>query len=170
MLLIVPGVAAKGRIFVLGKDVKGDAPAGLDLSYVGVGRWGDGLGILIGVEGMSRLTGGYDALQRVSWAFDADDRSFRVDAYMQATQQRFVLHERVGSTYRQLEGVRGHYNFDGQFIGILIPFRLLGAKKGTEISGAAAWEGEDAISRIHAAERYSRVFDVLATKKTFVIP
>ncbi len=52
-LTLVQPASAKGPSKVLGRDPRGDAPSGLDLTWLAVGHFGDDLGVMIGIEDMT---------------------------------------------------------------------------------------------------------------------
>jgi len=168
-LALVQPASAKGPSKVLGRDRKGDAPPGLDLTWLAVGRFGDDLGVMIGIEGMTAAAALHN-LGHATWAFDVDDRTFLVEAHVEAVQPRFDLYEITRRHYRELgTGFKGRYDSINGFIGVLLPLDLVGARSGSRVSGADSFREEDANTHLHLATTAVAV-DILDTTEQFVIP
>ncbi len=168
-LTLVQPASAKGPSKVLGRDPRGDAPSGLDLTWLAVGHFGDDLGVMIGIEDMTAAVALHNGAHAM-WAFDVDDRTFLVEARVEAVQPRFDLYEITPRHYRELgTGFKGRYDSINGFVGILLPLELIGARSGSRVSGATSYREEDANTHVHLGTTTIAV-DVLDTTKTFTIP
>ncbi len=99
------------------------------------------------------------------WAFDVDDRTFLVEARVEAVQPRFDLYEITPRHYRELgTGFKGRYDSINGFVGILLPLELIGARSGSRVSGATSYREEDANTHVHLGTTTIAV-DVLDTTK-----
>lgn len=151
----------------LGEDPVGDAPAGLDLTYVEAGKNGPNLEIRIGVEGMTPGTGGYPLLPGIEWLFTTGKRSFLAEAYVDAGQPGFLLFEILEDSYKQIAEIEGTYEWTDGYISLLVPLKDIDAKRGTKIR--AALEEGDADSHVHLGS-LTEYPDYLTTTKAFVVP
>jgi len=173
-LALLQLASAKGPSKILGRDAKGDAPAGLDLTWLGVGRFGDHLGVMIGINDAKTAALNHN-LGHVMWAFDVDDRTFAVEAHVEGIQPRFDLYEITPSRYRQVgTGFRGQYDFINGFIGVLLPLERVGARPGSRVefrvTGGTGRKMRIRICQYLHLGSSALATDVLDTTKVFVIP
>ena len=162
--------AAKGPIKVLGRDVKGDAPAGLDLTWLSVGRFRKDLGVMVGLHDINAAAR-FHNVAHTAWSFAVDDRTFLIEMRFVAVRPQFDLYERTDDGYVPVAtGLKGHWDTLNGFIGVLVPMDLVGAKTGSVVSGADDdLTDEDARTRLGSGDM-SVAFDGLDTTKRFVIP
>ena len=173
--LSVPSSAA-GKMTRLGSDPAGDAPPALDVTFLDVGRNKDALEIRIGIDKMFPVVGGYPEGPGLEWIFTAGKRSFIAEAVAGRTP-KFFFFELLGHSYEQLQGMTGTYDSNDGFIRMLVPLELIGAKKGTLISGYKApldmiqkGEGNDVDTHMHTIPGETEYFDYMTTTKSFRIP
>lgn len=147
----------------LGTDPAGDAPPALDLTYLDAGRNGSNLEIRIGIQGMTPGTGGYPILPGIQWQFTTGKGHYLAEAFVDGRTPEFLLFEIEGDTAQQMGNIEGTYDFTDGYISMLVPLEMIGARKGTTISGA--FDEGDADSHVHTgvATEYS---DYLTTTKS----
>ncbi|HVF52279.1 MAG TPA: hypothetical protein VNC78_01600 [Actinomycetota bacterium] len=170
----VPSVAAPKPVR-LGTDPAGDGPPALDLTFLDVMRAGDALEIRIGIDSMLPVIGGYPDAPGIEWIFSAGKRSFIAEGVASVPDPAFYFFELKGDGYEQLEGVTGTYDPDEGFIRILVPLKMIGAKKGTLITGVhepidflGKGEGLDVDAHVHHAT--TTYTDYLTTTESFIVP
>lgn len=173
--LAVPSSAAV-KMTRLGTDPAGDGPPALDLIFLDVGRTKDSLEIRIGIDKMIPVLGGYWQGPGIEWIFTAGKRSFIAEVVAGRTP-RFYFFELFGHSYEQLQGMTGTYDPNDGFIRMLVPLELIGAKKGTLVTGYEAplamiqkGEGNDVDAHMHTAPGQTEYFDHMTTTKSFRIP
>lgn len=163
------GVSAAPRYKVLGTDPSGDAPPALDLTALLVGRTGQRLEVRIAVEDMLPVVGGYESIPAIAWIFDAGDRTFAVEAYIELGQPRFLLFEYADGEFHDLGEAEGTYDWTDGYVAWFVPLETIHGGRGTVISGADEFTGRDANSHIHY-ELGDYEPDVLATTKSYRMP
>jgi hypothetical protein len=175
LLLMGPSGAA-GKISRLGTDPSGDGPPALDVTYLDVTRSKSNLEIRIGVDMMLPAIGGYPEGPGIEWIFTTGKRSFLAEAVASNTP-KFFFFELKGHSYEQLQGITGTYDSAEGFIRMLVPLKLIGAKKGTTISGfhdplemINKGEGSDVDAHVHNPAGDTEYLDLMTTTKSFVVP
>lgn len=166
--LPLAAAGAETKMTVLGEDPSGDGPPALDVTYLAVGKAGKDLAIHIGVDGMLPGIGGYPQLPGIQWAFDVKDRTFVAEAFVNNRNPRFLLFELKDGTFNQLGDIEGTYDFADGYIGMLVPLKDIGAKKGTKISGMGPKGTDDVDAHVHIGP-VTHVADALATEKDYVV-
>lgn len=171
----VPSVAAP-KLSRLGSDPAGDGPPALDITYLEVGRDADNLEIRIGIDGMLPVFGGYPEGPGIEWIFTAGKRSFIAEVVAGRTP-KFFFFELFGHSYEQLQGMTGSYDPNDGFIRMLVPLDMIGAKKGTPITGYKAplemiqkGKGNDVDAHMHTTPGSTEYFDQLTTTKSYRLP
>lgn len=154
---------------VLGTDPENDAPPALDLTSLTVGRVRKTLEIRIGIANMLPVVGGYESLPAILWAFDAGPRTFAVEAYIEGGQPQFLLVELLDGEVLFLEDPEGTYDWTDGYVAVFVPLKGIGARRGTVVSGAEDFEGEDANSHIHLVVA-EHDFDLMGTTKPYRVP
>lgn len=179
LALSLPTAATgQSRLKRLGEDPAGDGPPALDVTYLDVGKGGlltedgvfQGLEIRIGVSGMLPEIGGYPDLPGIEWVFEVGKRTFVAEGVAGRRVPQFFLFELKDGAVHQLDSPVGTYDSDDGFIRMIVPFKSIGAKKGSVISGADETEGGgDVDAHVHypSGTYYA---DVMTTKKNFVVP
>ncbi len=147
-VLMVAGPASAGGPQRLGEDPTLDGPPALDITYLDAQKLGKDLEIRIGINGMLPGIGGYPTLPGIEWLFTTGKRTFLAEAYVDNTQGAYLLFEQVGDTYELLGELEGTYDFANGYLSVLVPFKDIGAKRGTTISGAGE---NDVDSHVHHA-------------------
>jgi hypothetical protein len=167
------------RFKTLGTDPAGDAPPALDLTYLKVGqaalKTDEGLKrafeIRIGVEGMLPELGGYPDVPGIEWVFKIADRVFIAEGVAGRTP-RFFLFEMTPDGFEQLESPFGTYDWEDGFIRIVVPLELVGARRGSVVTGEVVDElgaDGDVDAHLHIGpETYYA--DAFKTSGRFVIP
>lgn len=175
MSLSLPSSAAP-KMARLGTDPVGDGPPALDLTFLDVGRTKDALEIRIGIDKMFPLVGGYPEGPGIEWLFTAGKRSFIAEV-VAGRVPKFFFFELFGHSYEQLQGMTGTYDSNEGFIRMLVPLDLIGAKKGTLVTGYKAplamiqkGEGNDVDAHMHTTPGQTEYFDYMTTTKSFRIP
>lgn len=160
----------------LGSDAIGDGPPALDITFLDVGRNKDALEIRIGIDKMIPVVGGYPEGPGIEWIFTTGKRSFIAEA-VASRVPKFFFFELKRHSYEQLQGITGTYDWNEGFIRMLVPLELIGAKKGTVISGfhkplemINKDNGTDVDSHIHTTPGQTEYFDDLKTTKSFRVP
>jgi len=169
--LLAAPVGARGKKFVrLAEDPTLDAPPGLDLTYLDVGRTGKNLEIRIGIEGMFPPGGGYPELPGIEWIFETKGRTLVAEAVATASEPLFFLFELTeGGGFEQLATLEGTYDWTAGYTSILVPLKTIGARSGTRISGLGPKGTDDVDAHVHAiaADLYP---DYMASTKDFIVP
>lgn len=163
------------RLVRLGTDPAGDAPPALDITFLDVGRTEDALEMHIGIDKMLPLIGGYPEGPGIEWIFSVGKRAFIAEAVAGRTP-RFYFFELKGHSYEQLQGITGTYDSADGFIRMLVPLELIGAKKGTTITGfhkplemINKDNGTDVDAHVHRPGG-TEYLDDMKTTKSYVIP
>lgn len=146
LALVGSNAYAGGKMTRLGEDPALDGPPALDVTFLDVGRAGSNLEIRIGVNGMFPGIGGYPTLPGIEWIFKSGSRTFLAEAYVNNTRGAFLLFELEGDTYRQLADLEGTYDSADGYISMLVPLKMIGAKKGSHIMGAGP---DDVDAHVH---------------------
>jgi hypothetical protein len=171
---VVPSNAAR-KVVRLGSDPAGDGPPALDVTFLDVTRTKDSLEIRIGIDTMLPGTGGYPEGPAIQWVFTTGKRAFIAEAVASRTPRWFFF-ELFEDSYEQLQGMTGTYDWNDGFIRMLVPLDLIGAKKGTRISGFHDLEilgktnGTDVDSHLHTTPGQTEYIDELKTTKSYRIP
>ena len=167
--------SAAGGALRLGTDPAGDGPPALDVTYLDVLRSKGDLEIRIGVENMLPAIGGVPEGPGIEWIFTAGKRSFIAEAVASRTP-KFFFFELKGHSYEQLQGITGTYDQAEGFIRMTVPLKLIGAKKGTVISGfhdpldmINKTNGTDVDAHVHNPAGGTEYFDDMKTTKAFVV-
>ena len=168
--------SAGGKATRLGSDPAGDAPPALDITFLDVTKTKDNLEIRIGVDGMLPVFGGYPEGPGIEWIFTTGKRSFIAEVVAGRTP-KFFFFELFDDSYEQLQGMTGTFDPNDGFIRMLVPLKLIGAKKGTVITGYKAplamvqkGKGNDVDAHMHTAPGQTEYFDHLTTTKAYRIP
>lgn len=162
-------VQAASRLKTLGTDVQGDGPSGLDITYLKAARVASNLEIRIGLEGMLPVTGSYPSAVGVEWIFQANERTFLVEAIAQVGAPTFLLFELVDGQEKRLPNPTGTFDTADGFIRIMVPLDVVGAKKGVVVSGDNH-EGPDILAHIDDFGAGETDFDVMETTKVYRVP
>lgn len=172
---VIPSTAA-GKMTRLGEDPAGDAPPALDVTFLDVGRTKDSLEIRIGIDKMLPVVGGYPEGPGLEWIFTAGKRSFIAEVVAGRTP-KFFFFELFGHSYEQLQGMTGTYDPNDGFIRMLVPLDLIGAAKGTLVTGykdpldmIQKGKGNDVDTHMHTTPGQTEYFDYMTTTKSFRIP
>ena len=166
--LLAAPVGAETKLVRLAEDASLDAPPGLDLTYLDVGRSGKDLEIRIGIEGMFPPGGGYPELPGIEWIFEVKGRTLVAEAVATADQPLFFLFDITDGGAEQVAMLDGTYDWSAGYTSILVPLKTIGAKTGTRISGLGPKGTEDVDAHVHAG---TTVYpDYMATTKDFVVP
>jgi hypothetical protein len=170
----LPAVAAQ-KAARLGTDPVGDGPPALDITFLDVTRTKDSLEIRIGIDKMVPVFGGYPEGPGIEWLFSVGKRSFIAEAVAARTPQ-FYFFELKGDSYEQLQGITGTYDPADGFIRMLVPLDLIGAKKGSVVSGfheplelIDKVNGTDVDAHMHYPGGTEYLDDMKTTKK-YVVP
>lgn len=173
--MAVPSGAA-GKVVRLGTDPAGDGPPALDVTFLDVTTVKDSLEIRIGIDKMVPVFGGYPEGPGIEWIFSVGKRSFIAEA-VAARNPRFFFFELKGDSYEQLQGMTGTYNPADGFIRMVLPFDLIGAKRGSKITGyhedlpmIDKTNGADVDSHLHTTPGSTEYLDDMKTTKSYVIP
>ena len=168
LCLAAAPVGAEPKLVRLAEDASLDAPPGLDLTYLDVGRTGKDLEIRIGIEGMFPPGGGYPELPGVEWTFEVKGRTLVAEAVATADQPLFFLFDITDGGAEQVGTLEGTYDWTSGYTSILVPLKLIGAKTGTRISGLGPKGTDDVDAHVHAG---TTVYpDYMASTKDFVVP
>lgn len=165
---LAPASAAPG-VKRLGTDPAGDGPPALDVTYLDVGGHDATLEIRIGVDGMLPALGGYPELPGIEWTFDIGGRTFIAEGAVQNGAGSFYLFELKDGSFTQLDSPEGTYNPEDGYIGIHVPYKDIGARKGMKVSGTGPKGTEDVDAHVHAGAT-THYPDFLATTKDFILP
>lgn len=172
----VPSLAGPKRVR-LGTDPAGDGPPALDVTFLDVMRAKDMLEIRIGVDKMLPVVGGYPDAPGIEWIFTAGKRTFIAEGVASAPSPQFFFFEVKDGGYEQLQGASGTYDFTEGFIRILVPLKLMGAKRGTSITGVHApidslgkAEGNDVDAHVHVPGLDTIYTDQMTTAGSYIIP
>jgi hypothetical protein len=163
-VLALPASAAPA-IKTLGEDPANDAPPALDLTYLQAGAIGKNLEIRIGIANMLPVIGGYPQAPGIEWIFKAGKRSFLAEAYVDNTEGAYLLYEIKGDTFEEMGNIEGTYDPADGYLSLLVPLKLIGAKKGTKIAGAGENDVDAHIH--HAGTTYT---DYITTTKAITVP
>ena len=173
--LAVPSGAA-GKVARLGTDPAGDAPPAVDITFLDVTTVKDSLEIRIGIDGMTPVLGGYPEGPGIEWLFSVGKRSFIAEAKASRTP-KFYFFELKGHSYEQLQGITGTYDPADGFIRMMLPFELIGAKRGSQITGyhkdlpmISKTNGTDVDAHVHTTPGRTEYVDDMKTTKSYVIP
>ena len=166
--LLAAPVGAETKFVRLAEDATLDAPPGLDLSYLDVGRTGKNLEIRIGIEGMFPPGGGYPELPGIEWTFDVKGRTLVAEAVATAGEPLFFLFDITGGGAEQIGTLKGTYDWSAGYTSILVPLKLIGATSGTRISGVGPKGTDDVDSHVHAGATIYP--DYMGSTKDFVVP
>lgn len=160
----------------LGTDPTGDGPPALDITFLDVGRTKDSLEIRIGIDKMLPVLGGYPEGPGIEWIFTVGKRTFIAEAVASRTP-KFFFFELKGHAFQQLQGITGTYDWAEGFIRMLVPLKLIGAKKGTVIAGfhedlamISKDNGTDVDAHVHTTPGNTEYFDDMKTSKTYRVP
>jgi hypothetical protein len=164
----VPAGASEDHLKVIGTDPAFDAPPGLDLTQIAVGRTGRDLEIRIWVEGMFPPGGGYPQVPGIQWMFKVRKRTFVAEAVATHGDGMFFLFEIKDGSAERLEDPEGTYDWTDGFIRIFVPLRSIGARRGTRIVGDREG-GFDVDAHIHAFAQDVYV-DTMTTDRGYVVP
>jgi hypothetical protein len=137
-LLIVANLSAPAALAApqrLGEDPSGDAPPGLDITYLEVDNSKDSLEIRIGLANMPPVLGGYPDVPAIEWIFTTGKRTFIAEAVVGTPSPSFYFFELKDDSFEQLDGITGSFDWSGGFVAMEVPLKSIGAKKGTLISG-----------------------------------
>lgn len=175
VIMAIPSPAGQ-KASRLGTDPSGDGPPALDITFLDVTKTKDNLEIRIGIDGMLPVFGGYPEGPGIEWLFTTGKRSFIAEV-VAGRNPRFFFFELFEDSYQQVQGMTGTYDPSDGFIRMLVPLKLIGAKKGTVISGYKAplemiqkGKGNDVDAHMHTAPGQTEYFDQLTTTKTYRIP
>lgn len=168
--------SAATKMVRLGTDPVGDGPPALDVTFLDAGRAKDALEIHVGVDKMLPLVGGVPEGPGIEWIFTVGRRTFIAEAVASRTP-KFFFFELKGDSFEQLQGITGTYDWTDGFIRMLVPLKLIGAKKGTVIAGSHKPldminkdNGTDVDTHIHTTPGQTEYFDDMKTSKKFRIP
>jgi hypothetical protein len=165
---VAPAQAAKSGLQTLGTDPSGDGVAGLDVTYLKVGRTGADLEIRIGLEMLPQLAG-YPDLPGIEWTFDANGRTFVAEAVKTTDGSDFYLFELAeDGSFHQLGNPTGTYDAASGYASILVPLADIGARKGTVIKGTDGLENGDVDAHVHVGP-VTQYPDGMETDKTYVV-
>ena len=170
--LPAPGATAAPKLKVLGTDPALDGPPSMDLTSIAVARMGKALQIRLDLELMTPPWGSaIPLLPGVQWAFDVKGRTFVAEAYTDPTSNPgFLLFEVLDhGGFKQLATIDGSYDWQDGFVDLFVPLKLIGAKKGTRISGTGKKGTEDVDFHIHLGP-HTEYADKMSTTKDFVVP
>ena len=170
LVALVPPASAGGRLTRLGSDPALDGPPALDVTYLDVGSHGKALHIRIGVNGMVPPSGGYPTLPGVEWIFDIGRRTFIAEAVAGTSAPAFYLFEQKGRAFEQLANPTGTYDWQDGYIDIIVPFKSIGARSGTRVSGTGPKGTEDVDAHVHVPPNQTLYPDRMATTRDYVIP
>jgi hypothetical protein len=178
---------AKGGLKTLGTDPAGDGYPGLDVTYLQVGRRSANLEVRIGLEMIPRAAG-FPDLPGIEWVFDAQPpappcpkgfacpdvvtppRTFVAEAVKTATGADFYLFELMeDGSFKQLGQPEGTYNAADGYASILVPLKMIGARKGTVVYGTDGLENGDVDAHVHIGPQ-THYPDGMETNKSYVIP
>lgn len=148
----------------LGTDLVGDGPPGFDLTYLDVGRRGSDLEIRIGMDEIVPVYPAPDPFG-VEWIFDVKGKTFLAEGYVQRGQPEFTLFQITGDSFTVVSDLEGSFDINGGYVMIRVPLKLIGAKRGTLISGTGKKGTEDVDWHIHHAT--TTYTDFLATTKDY---
>jgi hypothetical protein len=166
--LLSPSAAtASGTMKQLGTDPALDAPPGGDLTSLSVASHGTDLHLRFGLANAIPYQGSYPGAG-IEWIFDVGPRTFVAEGHPDAGSFNFTLFEVQGDALRQIESLEGGFDWVTGTMDIYVPMKLIGAKRGTRISGAGATGNEDVNVHQHAGPA-SRSIDGMATTKDFVV-
>lgn len=167
--------AAGGKASRLGTDPAGDGPPALDVTFLDVTSTKDALEIRIGVDKMFPVVGGYPEGPGIEWIFTTGKRSFIAEA-VASRVPKFFFFELKGHSYEQLQGITGTYDAADGFIRMLVPLDLIGAKKGSKITGfheplemIDKTNGTDVDVHVHVPEAGTEYLDDMKTNKSYKV-
>lgn len=164
--MLVQGAAVAGPKYKsMGEDATMDAPPGLDVSYLEVARVGKDLDVRIGMANMLPAMGGYPELPGVEWLFTTGKGTYLAEAYVGTDGPHFLVFQQDGEAFNVLGEVEGTYDTADGFISILVPLKMIKAKKGTVITGAGE---NDVDSHVHAVVT-SEYSDVMTSEGSYKI-
>ncbi len=154
---------------MLGRDAKGDAPGGLDLRWLAVGRFRHDIGVMLGLQDINAAARLHN-VAHAAWTFAVDRRTFLLEMRSVAGRPQFDLYEKTQDGYIPVAtGLKGAYDTLNGFIGVLVPMNLVGAETGSVLSGADDDGKDDARTRLGVAD-LGVAFDGLDTTRSFVLP
>ena len=173
--MALPSGAAP-KVARLGTDPAGDGPPALDITFLDVTTVKDSLEIRIGIDKMVPVFGGYPEGPGIEWIFSVGKRSFIAEA-VAARTPKFFFFELKGHSYTQLQGITGTYSPDDGFIRMLLPLELIGAKRGSQVTGfhedlpmISKTNGTDVDAHVHTTPGRTEYLDDMKTSKSYVIP
>ena len=159
---------AEPKLSRLGTDEELDAPPSLDVTYLDVGQSGKALEIRIGLSGIFpelRAPAGAG----IEWTFDVNGRTFVAEGHPDyANGPAYTLFESRNGVFTQLRSLKGSWDADAGYLGMFVPLKTIGARKGTVISGHGPKGTEDVDIHQHSGP-VSPVVDTLATTKDFKV-
>lgn len=167
VLAAVPATADP-RMTSLGKDPMLDGPPAADLIRLEAGRAGPDLLLRFHVSSMIPVQGSYPG-GGIEWVFDVGAKTFVAEGHPEPGEFRFTLYEVQADSFRQIAALDGSVDWAEAHMTIEVPLRLIGAQKGTRISGTGPKGTEDVEIHYHAGPA-SRVLDAMATTRDFVVP
>jgi hypothetical protein len=167
-LSAVPAQGAARRVARLGTDAAQDAPPSIDLTYLDVGRNGQYLEVRIGLNTVLpqlRSTPGAG----IEWTFDVNGKTFVAEGHPDYQNgPSYTLFQVRNEVFTQIAHLQGSWETDNGYLQMLVPFKLIGARKGTKISGHGPKGTEDVDVHQHAGPA-SRLVDAFATTKNYVV-
>ncbi len=163
-----PPASPAKRLKTLGEDPSGDAPIGLDLTYLQVGRGGPDLEVRIGLE-MLPVKGSYPELPGIEWIFELRGRTFIAEAVATLGDPLFFLFEQTEGGFTQLGMLEGTFDPADGYTSILVPLEMIGAKRGSVISGVGPKGTEDVDAHVHAGPQ-TIYPDKMATSSDYRVP
>lgn len=173
--MAVPSGASRD-VARLGTDPSGDGPPAADITFLDVTTTKGSLEIRIGIENMVPVFGGAPEGPGIEWLFTVGKRSFIAEAKASRVP-KFFFFELKGHSYEQLQGITGTYDPADGFIRMLLPLELIGAKRGSKITGfhkdlamISKTNGTDVDAHVHTTPGNTTYLDDLKTSKTYVVP
>ena len=183
----LPAHAGKGGLKTLGTDPSGDGYPGLDVTYLQVGRKAANLEVRIGLAMVPQLAG-YPDLPGIEWVFDVQQpsppckpnmlcpdvlyapRTFVAEAVKTTNGADFYLFELMDDgSFKQLGQPEGTYEASDGFASILVPLKMIGARKGATVAGTDGLEHGDVDAHVHVGPQ-THYPDGMETEKGYVVP
>jgi hypothetical protein len=165
---MVPAKAAP-EMQELGTDAALDGPPAADVVSLAVARESANLHVRITLSSGIPVQGSYpDA--GIEWSFDVKGRTFVAEGHPEPGSFTFTLFEVRGDVFNQVATIDGSFDALTGFMDMYVPLRLIGAKRGTRISGAGPPGTEDVDIHQHLGPAGSPLLDTMATSKDYVVP
>jgi hypothetical protein len=159
--------AAEPRLKVLGTDPILDGPPAADVTYLAVGKVGDGLEVRVGLKALFPVQNSYPEAG-IEWTFSIGGRTFVAEGHPDPGDAHFTLYEVQGGAFNQLAILDGSFEPDAGYMRVWIPLGEIGATRGTRISGVGPSGTEDVDIHQHAGPA-APVVDSMATVKDYVV-